>query len=300
MPDSPHDTLNDPFTTTLFTKSGSTHPTVTILAGVDVGHTFSLEAGDSTIGRAASATVHIPHESISRQHCQITVAADGTVTIKDLGSTNGTRLDNQTLEKRPKPLTNGARIRLSKTVALKFSFQDNLEQNAQMDLYASAVRDPLTGIHNKRFLLERLEHEVAFSARHGTPLAFLIFDLDHFKRVNDTHGHPAGDAVLIAVAQRVHNALRTEDVLARYGGEEFVVLMRGTEEEEACAVAERIRLAIASSPVLFEDLEINASASIGLAMFSPAHTADPHALIALADTRLYTAKELGRNRVVSR
>jgi diguanylate cyclase (GGDEF)-like protein len=299
MPNSPHDTLVDPYTKSIFSTSDSTKPTLTVLSGSEVGRVFALDEGPSIIGRSASVAVHIPHESISRQHCEVLVSTDGSATLRDLGSTNGTRIDASNIADRHVPLTGGERIRLSKAVTLKFAYQDGLERAAQQDLYHSAVRDPLTGVHNKRFFLERLTHEVAFANRHSSPLALLIFDLDHFKRVNDTHGHPTGDAVLIDVAKRVHNSLRAEDIFARYGGEEFVVLMRGTPEEEAINVAERIRAAVSFQPFRYESISLKTSVSIGLAMYDAELSPSASALIALADARLYTAKSLGRDRVVS-
>ena len=196
-------------------------------------------------------------------------------------------------------LTGGERLRLSKKVVLKFAYQDQLERNAQEDLYSNAVRDPLTGTYNKRFFMERTEHETTYASRHGSPLSLIIFDLDHFKRVNDTYGHPAGDAVLVETATRVHNSLRSEDILARYGGEEFVVLMRNTPLQEALRVAMRIREAIANAPISTPSAPIEITASFGIAEFDSNLSPNADALIAQADARLYKAKTLGRDRIVS-
>lgn len=294
-----HDTLIDPFSISQAFRKDRVRPTLTVLAGPDLGRVFSLIPGKSIIGRGVETSVHIPHESISRRHCEIEVSQEGAAFLRDLSSTNGTRVQERDIVDQTVQLEGGEQIRLSKKVALKFAFQDHLELTAQEDLYSNAVRDALTGVHNKRFFMERIEHEVAYAARHGTPLSLLLFDLDHFKQVNDTYGHAVGDQVLITVAQRVHNTLRSEDIFARFGGEEFIVLMRGTPQSEALNVAERIREAIAAKEITSDDVSLTASVSIGMAMHDIQHTPNAAALIALADTRLYTAKALGRNQVVS-
>jgi diguanylate cyclase (GGDEF)-like protein len=219
------------------------------------------------------------------------------VLVRDLDSTNGTRVDDAEISTAPLELTGGERIRLSKNVVLKFAFQDNLEREVQEDLYSSAVRDPLTGIHNKRFLQERLEHEVAFAARHGSELSLMIFDLDHFKQVNDTYGHQAGDVVLKEVARRVHNTLRSEDVFARFGGEEFVVLMRGTPITEAKRAAERILQAVRTQPIETEQHQVQITVSIGVTSYNPNQAMSASAFISSADLLLYEAKAQGRNRI---
>ena len=169
----------------------------------------------------------------------------------------------------------------------------------QEDLYSSAVRDPLTGVHNKRFFQERLEHEVAYASRHGTALSLLMFDLDHFKLVNDTHGHPVGDEVLVELARRVHNALRSEDVFARYGGEEFAIIMRGTPIAEATRVGQRILQSVREEPVYSGTKKINITVSIGLAAFQPDQPTTSAELVAQTDLLLYKAKQSGRDRLES-
>lgn len=292
-----HDTLIDPLTTGQLTIVDSQGPTLTVLAGTDVGRIFALDLGASILGRSPQSEVHIAHESISRRHCEVTVRTQGRVFVRDLGSTNGTRVDDAEISAAPLELTGGERIRLSKKVVLKFAFQDNLEREVQEDLYSSAVRDPLTGIHNKRFLQERLEHEVAFAARHDSELSLMMFDLDHFKRVNDTYGHQAGDTVLVEIAQRVHNTLRSEDVFARFGGEEFVVLMRGTPIAEAKRAAERILHAIRERPITAEQHTIDMTVSIGVVSYSTNQRTSASAFLASADLLLYEAKGQGRDRL---
>ncbi len=141
--------------------------------------------------------------------------------------------------------------------------------------------------------------EVAFARRHSTSVSLVIFDLDHFKKVNDTYGHPAGDAVLVTVAERVQKALRTEDVFARYGGEEFVVILRGIDLEGAHKVGERLRAIVDASPIPADSLSIPVTLSAGCAALTCCPEPSTVALIAIADRRLYAAKRAGRNRVVA-
>lgn len=165
----------------------------------------------------------------------------------------------------------------------------------------AGLTDALTKVYNRRYFEDRCRVEVADALRHRRPLSAMFLDLDHFKRINDTLGHRAGDEVLRAVAQTVQGQLRAGDVLARYGGEEFIVLLPHTDGSLALQVAERIRLAVASRPLKLGDRTLSVTLSIGVAMLD--HTADDGleasmaAMIAAADAAVYQAKRSGRNRV---
>lgn len=171
-------------------------------------------------------------------------------------------------------------------------------------LVLSGLTDPLTGLHNRRYLEGRLREEVARAARYRQPLSCLFVDADFFKRINDNYGHAAGDVVLKELAQRVRSQLRTSDIATRYGGEEFVILLPQTGRDEAIVLAERIRQLVASKPIELESgRQIYSSVSIGVSESHPA----PHAknklplgeqLLIEADNALYLAKAQGRNRVV--
>jgi diguanylate cyclase (GGDEF)-like protein len=158
--------------------------------------------------------------------------------------------------------------------------------------------DDLTGLYNHRFLVDYLGQQVALAERLSTPLAVLIIDLDHFKRVNDTHGHPAGDSVLIAFAQTLTGSIRRADLAARYGGEEFIVVMSSTAAREARLVAEKIRAAAADMLVPIEGgrAGVVVTVSVGGAAY-PEDTTTAAELLATADAALYDAKRNGRNRV---
>ncbi|MDO9694592.1 MAG: sensor domain-containing diguanylate cyclase [Candidatus Latescibacteria bacterium] len=160
-----------------------------------------------------------------------------------------------------------------------------------------AAIDPLTGVLNRRFGMRRLREEFQGAVRQGTPLGVVMFDIDHFKRVNDTYGHLAGDRVLAETARRAQGVLRESDVLLRYGGEEFVVIVPGAGEGALVAVAERIRLAIAATPVNDGGLEIPVTVSAGIGTLCGREEKE-ESLLKRADEALYAAKEGGRNRTV--
>ncbi len=160
-----------------------------------------------------------------------------------------------------------------------------------------AAFDDLTGVYNRRSMTTALEAEVTRCARYHHALAVLLLDLDHFKRVNDTYGHPAGDSVLREFVQRVIPVLRTTDLLCRYGGEEFCVIMPETNQENASRAAERIRQMVAAEPFQGDGDGIPLTVSIGLACLPRHFTEVPEALLENADKALYQAKEEGRNRI---
>ncbi len=171
-------------------------------------------------------------------------------------------------------------------------------------LLRSGFTDVLTGWHNRRYLQVRLVEELARARRDGGTLTCLMLDLDHFKSINDTWGHAAGDDVLRELAQRIEGQVRASDVAARYGGEEFVILLPRTDKRDAARLAERVRQAVREAPVPFgEDGEVDVTASIGIASVTPRpDDADlknlGESLLARADVALYRAKSAGRDRVV--
>lgn len=157
--------------------------------------------------------------------------------------------------------------------------------------------DNLTGLYNQRHLIHSLDLEIERSQRSGDTMAVVMFDLDHFKSVNDTHGHEAGNQVLVATAELVRQQVRKLDIPCRYGGEEFVIVLPNTGMLEAVAVAERIRSAIAELTIKVATGIINPTASFGVDIFDASSAASPEQLIHQADSFLYQAKESGRNRV---
>jgi diguanylate cyclase (GGDEF)-like protein len=267
-----------------------------VLAGASVGEMYKIAKESTIIGRGSQADIHVIDDGISRRHAEIT-HRKGQVFICDLGSTNGTFCNGERVTHRE--LQDGDKIQVGSTTILKFTFHDSLDETFQRQMYESALRDGLTKIFNKKYLLDRLESEFAYAVRHKSPLSLLMFDIDHFKSINDTHGHLAGDFVLVTLAQVVGTAIRQEDVFARYGGEEFAVICRGVDLAGAAVFAERIRRMVAGQAFLHNDeTDIKVSISVGVAAMPDMGMHDPAQLIALADEALYEAKHEGRNRVV--
>ena len=156
--------------------------------------------------------------------------------------------------------------------------------------------DGLTQLFNRSHWQSRLNEEFSRAARYESPLTLIMFDLDHFKSINDTYGHLGGDAVLTTVARIVRESVRENDIPGRYGGEEFGVILVNTDEEGARVVAERIRSTIEATPIPYEEGEISATASLGIAAYERG-VDDAEELIANADSALYYCKEHGRNQV---
>jgi diguanylate cyclase (GGDEF)-like protein len=168
---------------------------------------------------------------------------------------------------------------------------------AQEQLRIESRTDPLTLLPNRRHFQTLAELEVQRSIRHRSSLSLILCDIDHFKKVNDGHGHQAGDRVLVEFAEVLRKETRTIDVLGRLGGEEFLVLLPDEDLDSAVVVAERIRKRVESTPVVFEGTQIWITCSLGVSSFSDGDGLDQ--LIARADTALYRAKASGRNRVTS-
>ncbi|NOZ87575.1 MAG: diguanylate cyclase [Deltaproteobacteria bacterium] len=160
-----------------------------------------------------------------------------------------------------------------------------------------SITDPLTGLHNRLYLQMRIGHEFERADRYRSYLSCAMADIDHFKKVNDTYGHAAGDAVLQHIARVFMESIRKIDLAARFGGEEFVFILPETDEDEAILVSERIRASVEASPVVFEGRTILATVSIGIVTFPHHDIENEDQLIDCADKALYRAKNSGRNRV---
>jgi two-component system cell cycle response regulator len=271
---------------------------LTVLTGLNAGQVFTLESDEMTIGRGREAGVRIEDVGISRSHSRVVRTMDGKFIVEDLSSTNGTFVGGRKIERAE--LHTGDRIQVGPNVVLRFAILDEAEEQLAHQLYEASTKDGLTKVYNRKYFVERMAAEVAYAQRHGSLLSVILFDLDLFKRVNDSHGHLAGDVVLRVVAAQVQRTIRTEDVLARYGGEEFVILVRGIPHANASHFGERVRKAVERLTVPWEDMQLKATISIGVSSLSelpPAATGEE--LLHLADERLYRAKSGGRNRVVA-
>jgi two-component system cell cycle response regulator len=269
---------------------------LTLMSGPNAGQIFALDRNECVIGRDLDAHVRIEDPSLSRRHAHIVRLGGDRYLLEDLKSTNGTFVGGLRVQRHE--LVTGDRIQLGPKLGVRFAIIDLAEEMLQRQLFESSTRDGLTHAFNRKYLAERLAAEVAHARRHKSALAVLLFDIDEFKRTNDTHGHLVGDAVLRAIADEVHALIRIEDVLARFGGEEFVILIRATAPDDAMTLAERMRLAIEKMTVKAPDGDVRVTVSIGVASLSEVGPEGAGAeLLALADTRLFRAKEAGRNRV---
>jgi diguanylate cyclase (GGDEF)-like protein len=270
--------------------------TLTFVEGPTVGAVCTLQPGRSTVlGRGRRAEVRIPDDAVSRRHARVGWARDAYV-LEDLDSLTGTWVDGRRVRGRVR-LEPGARVHLGPHVSFRFDLHDAREQEVLAGLHEAAMRDALTGAYTRRYLHERLEAELSYAARHGLALALVMLDLDHFKRINDVHGHLAGDEVLRAVAAELRQVLRPEDVLVRYGGEELCLLVRGLDEGEACRLTERVREAVRRLEIAWEGAVLRVTLSAGVAVTQQGVVpGPPDDLVRRADAAMYRAKHLGRDR----
>jgi len=247
-----------------------------------------------TLGRGSDNTLMLENDSVSRSHCCIEQRGSSGVFVQDLGSTNGTYVNDELVKEAQ--LRRGDQIKVGDTI-LKYLSGSDMEAQYHETIYRMTIVDGLTGVNNKRFLMETLEKEIPRARRHQRPLSLLMFDIDHFKLVNDNYGHLAGDFVLKDLAQLVKSRLRPDDIIGRYGGEEFAVLLPETPVDGSAAIAEELRKMIDEHRFEFEQEVIDVSVSIGCAQL--ADDFDVARFIKLADENLYRAKRGGRNQVVS-
>jgi diguanylate cyclase (GGDEF)-like protein len=263
-----------------------------IIYGDDLGRRIAL--GESTIeaGRSTACGIPVDQESVSRHHARIWWTGSG-YKVKDLGSTNGTYVNDELITE--KQLTDGDQIKIGRTI-LKFMYGHNIEASYHEEIYRMMTFDGLTQIYNKRYFHETLEREISRSKRYNRELSLVLFDIDHFKQKNDTFGHLAGDSILKELAGVVRAKLRREDVFARVGGEEFGILTPEVGLKGVRDVAEKVRLVVEQTTFRFEKHVMPTTVSLGFAVWNKDEdSADT--LYKRADGGLYKAKQGGRNRV---
>jgi len=262
----------------------------------DIGRRWMLETPVLLLGRDPTSDVQVDLPNVSRKHCEIRRAPTGGHVLVDLGSTNGTYVDKAEV-RGAKELVGGELVSVGSAI-FKYLSGTTLEAQFHDTIYRLAIIDGLTQVYNKRYLMEFVEREIARAQRYGRELSLMMMDIDHFKKINDTFGHIAGDHVLREVAGAVSAMVRREECFARYGGEEFALVQPEAAPDKVHVFAEKIRAAVAERKVVFEGREIAVTASIGIARLTPA-AADVPTFLAAADQKLYEAKRAGRNRVVS-
>ncbi|MDB5306868.1 MAG: pleD 2 [Gemmataceae bacterium] len=263
--------------------------------GAAIGHRYPLGNGPLVIGRGDDCHIRLTDTSVSRRHARVEPGPDGDY-VHDQGSTNGTFVDDRRVGG-PCLLKDGDYLRVGNCI-YRYLAGGNVEAEYHEEIYRLTILDGLTQAYNRRYLDEFLDREVTRSRRHARPLSVLMFDLDRFKELNDTHGHLCGDAVLRELAGLVRATVRQEDLFARYGGEEFALVLVETGPDEAMAAAERVRELVVGHPFPFGDATLRVTVSVGVATTAGDHGTGPDDLIRVADERIYQAKRAGRNRVV--
>jgi two-component system cell cycle response regulator len=288
-----------PMTIVLATAPHADRATLTVLAGVEPGSVLALVGRETIFGRSSEATISIDEPSISRRHARIVHAEDGRYFIEDLSSRNGTFVNGSPV--RRIQLRSGDRVQLGRVSLFRFALVDEREETLQRRLYESSTRDSLTGLTNRRCLLERLSQEIARGGVERTDTGLLMIDVDHFKRINDAFGHLAGDQVLRALAMAAEKTLRAGDLFGRFGGEEFMAVICGTTRDDLVSLAERMRGSLAGVRVEVGGGSVGITVSIGVALWSECASerasTEVMDLVALADERMYAAKRAGRDRV---
>ena len=263
-------------------------------SGANLGKRHLLDEQKMVLGRAPNAQIIINEQCVSRQHARC-IRSGEHVILEDLNSSNGTFVNNEKLTGKV-TLKDGDIIRFG-TILFKYFSHDNVENIFHDKIYRMATIDSGTLTFNKKYLMESLESEFKYSRTYDKDLSLIYFDLDHFKKVNDSYGHNAGDIVLKEVANIVKGHIRKDDVFCRYGGEEFVILLPNTNMRTAYDLAERIRKALEQQAIVCsEEVKVKQTLSLGVSQLH-AEMKDPQDFLNDADRKLYTSKKEGRNQV---
>lgn len=262
--------------------------------GPNLGKKYVLSGAEFTIGRDGKNDLVIDVDNVSRRHARI-LAKEGRFLVEDLGSTNGTYLNDEEIV-RLTPLRTGDLVKVGSSI-FKYLTGASIESLYHEEIYRLTISDGLTQTSNKRYFLEFLEREMGRCHRYNRALSLVMFDIDHFKKINDTHGHLAGDYVLKELAHLVKPRVRKEECFARYGGEEFALVVPEAGPQNARIFAEKLRKLIQDHPFVFDDKSIPVTISLGVADMTKDMT-ETVQFIKVADTHLYQAKKNGRNCVV--
>jgi diguanylate cyclase (GGDEF)-like protein len=258
----------------------------------DIGRRFELPGEELIIGRGSDADIQIDRDSVSRRHAKL-YRQDGHWCVCDLQSTNGSYVNDMPITEHT--LKDGELLKIGNAI-FKFLSGPSIEAAYFEEIYRMTIMDGLTGAYNKRYFTENLERELARCARYGRSLSLVMFDIDHFKDINDQHGHLTGDYVLRELARRVRGRVRKEEIFARYGGEEFTIISPEATRENAMEFAEQLRRIVQKEPFEFEGDCFEVTISLGVATVN--REVDLPTFIKMADENLYRAKRAGRNRVV--
>lgn len=262
--------------------------------GTGMGTRYTLGEVPVVLGRSSDCDIRINDYSVSRRHARIQPVADGYLAV-DLQSTNGTFVNDVAASMCK--LKDGDYLRVGNCI-YRFLIGGNIESEYHEEIYRLTIIDALTEIHNKRYLMEFLDRELSRSARYNRPLSVVMFDIDHFKAINDDLGHLGGDFTLRELASRLKGNIRREELFARYGGEEFVVVLPETDTNGAVQFGERIRRSVANQPFQYEEKKFHITISLGVATTCGEEKLKPADILRIADDKLFQAKNEGRNRVI--
>jgi two-component system cell cycle response regulator len=273
-------------------------PSLVLIVGPQklLGRQWLIDRKDLIIGRSAGCDIYIEDKSLSRTHSKIS-NDQGVVTVTDMESTNKTYVNARRIEPFVSAtLTHNDRLKVG-NVLFKFIEEGNPEALAHQNLQIQTDRDSLTQIWSKGALLLKAPEIFQKAKIVKEPLSVIVFDIDHFKRINDTYGHPAGDYILKELALVVGlQLIRSDDFFARYGGEEFVIFLMGSDEKKALEISERIRVAIESHKFDYQGTTIPVTVSLGVSLMRDTDTSWEE-LFERGDQALYKSKSQGRNRV---
>ncbi len=265
-----------------------------VIYGRELGKRIPLGVDDVECGRSDKTGIPIDDDAVSRKHARFAWTGSSFI-VSDLGSTNGTFVNDASVRERT--LHDGDQVKIGHTI-FKFFCGGNIELSYHEEIYRLMTFDGLTRIHNKRSFETSIDREVSRSHRYHRALSLVLFDIDHFKKINDDCGHLAGDAVLRQLAGLVSANIRREDIAARVGGEEFAILLPEIGLDAARTVAEKLRQLVERTPCRFEEQTIPITSSFGVAELGVTPPMGAKELYQIADERLYAAKHAGRNRVV--
>lgn len=264
--------------------------------GAELGRVTLLSPERVRVGRSQDSELWLSDDGVSRRHASMYRQGSSYI-LKDEGSANGTFVGGVKIDSHE--LRDGDVIQFGPTAVFRYTLSDESQEALLRQLYDASVTDALTGAHNREHFDTQLRAELSYARRHNTDVSLVIFDADHFKKVNDTYGHQVGDAVLMQIANVVRSTVRSEDVFARYGGEEFALVLRGIDIEGCGAVADRLRERIAALKIQTDRGLLSVTVSAGCTSLNTTAEKTPEGMIAVADKRLYAAKHAGRNRVMT-
>lgn len=269
-------------------------PYLRIIHPRDLNRRYPLSKEGLTLGRGEDADVVLPDGLVSRIHCRVTATEDGIV-VEDLESTNGTMIDGRAIAREQLPAF--GRLKVGPFV-LKIEYTSEAEVRADERLFAAATTDALTGIPNRRWLMDQGLKFLASFRDADHVISAVLLDIDHFKQVNDTWGHGAGDDVLRGVASMLAGEKRELDLLGRYGGEEFLMFLPDASADDAMVFCERVRSAVEQAEFETTGTTVKVTISIGVCSLARGDVGSLEDMIRRADDALYAAKDAGRNRVL--